>query len=240
MTPSLFARAKDFDVMIVLGGDGTARGAAELMSRDGPPLILLPGGTLNVLPRALYGDLAWPAALEAALQRGVVRRLSAGKANGIPFFVGALFGAPAILARAREAVREGRFATAWRGFRHYMGRSFARRLHAGCDGKRLRRSEAIAVLCGAFTGDASAKGLEWVRFDAKSTIDLARLSFKALSQAWREDKTIEISACVRGQIYSPGVIPATLDGEPRTFVSSVRISHDPKGPRVLVLDEERA
>src|SRR5689334_11986512 len=51
MTPSLFARAKDFDVMIVLGGDGTARAAAELMPRDGPPLILLPGGTLNVLPR---------------------------------------------------------------------------------------------------------------------------------------------------------------------------------------------
>lgn len=240
MTPSLFARAKDFDVMIVLGGDGTARAAAELMPRDGPPLILLPGGTLNVLPRALYGDLAWPAALEAALQRGVTRRLSAGKANGIPFFVGALFGAQAILARAREAVREGRFVAAWRGFRHYLGRSFARRLHAGCDGKRLRRSEAIAVLCGAFAGDSGAKGLEWVRFDAKSTVDLARLSFKALTQAWREDKTVEISACTRGQIYSPGVIPATLDGEPRTFVSSVRISYDPKGPRVLVLDEERA
>jgi diacylglycerol kinase family enzyme len=210
------------------------------MPRDGPPLILLPGGTLNVLPRALYGDLAWPAALEAALQRGVVRRLSAGKANGVPFFVGALFGAQALLARAREAMREGRFMAAWRGFRHYVNRSFARRLHAGCDGKRLRRCEAIGVLCGAFTGDAGAKGLEWVRFDAKSTIDLARLSFKALSQSWRQDKTVEISDCMRGQIYSPGVIPATLDGEPRTFVSSVRISYDPKGPHVLALDEARS
>lgn len=240
MTPQLFARSLEFDVVIVLGGDGTARTAAELMPRDGPPLILLPGGTLNVLPRALYGDLAWPAALEAALERGVVRRLSAGKANGIPFFVGALFGAQAILARAREAMREGRFMAAWRGLRHYLRRSFARRLHAGCEGKRLRRCEAIGVLCGAFTGDAAAEGLEWVRLDAKSTIDLARLSFKALVQNWRKDKTVEISACKRGQIYSPGVIPATLDGEPRTFVSSVRISYDPKGPRVLVLNEERA
>jgi len=240
MTPQVFKRSVDFDIVIVLGGDGTARAAAELMPREGPPLILLPGGTLNVLPRALYGDLAWPAALEEALQRGVVRRLSAGKANGVPFFVGALFGAQAILARAREAMREGRFMAAWRGFRHYLRRSFARRLHAGCDGKRLRRSEAIAVLCGAFAGDAGAEGLEWVRFDAKNTIDLARLSFKALIQTWRQDKTVEISACVRGQIYSPGVIPATLDGEPRIFVSSVRISYDPKGPRVLMLDEARA
>ena len=240
MTPQVFARARDFDVMIVLGGDGTARAAAELMPRDGPPLMLLAGGTLNVLPRALYGDLAWPAALAAALERGVVRRLPMGKANGVPFFVGALFGAPAILARAREAVREGRFVAAWRGLRHYMQRSFARRLHAGCDGKRLRRSEAIAVLCGAFTGELSADGLEWVRFDAKGPSDIARLGLKALSQAWREDKTVEICACSRGQIYSPGVIPASLDGEPRTFLSSVRISYDAKGPRVLALEEKSA
>ncbi len=238
MSPSLFARAVDFDVMIVLGGDGTARTAAELTPRNGPPLILLPGGTLNVLPRALYGDLAWPAALEAALERGVIRRLPAGKANGIPFYVGALFGAPAILARAREAVREGRFIAAWRGFRHYMRRSFSQRLHAGCDGKRLRRSEAIGVLCGAFSGNVGAEGLEWVRFDAKSPIDLARLSMKALSQAWREDKTVEISGCANGDVYSSGVIPASLDGEPRTFLSRVQIRYDPKGPRVLALEEK--
>src|SRR5262249_39335275 len=110
----------------------------------------------------------------------------------------------------------------------------------GCDGARLRRSEAVGVLCGAFSGDVGAEGLEWVRFDAKSGIDLARLSLKALSQAWREDKTVEISTCAHGQIYSPGVIPATLDGEPRTFLSSVRIRYDAKGPRILALEEKSA
>lgn len=240
MTPQLFARSMDFDVMIVLGGDGTARNAAELMPRDGPPLILLPGGTLNVLPRALYGELAWPEALEAALQRGVVRRLPTGRANGIPFFVGALFGSPAILARAREAVREGRFLKAWNSFRHYMKRAFSHRLRAGCDGKRLRKAEAVGVLCGAFTGDVGAQGLEWVRFDAKTTVDLARFSLKGLSPAWREDKTVEVGGCVHGQIHSTGVIPAALDGEPRTFLSGIRITYDPKGPRVLMLEDEKA
>jgi diacylglycerol kinase family enzyme len=238
MSPQLFARAAEFDIVIVLGGDGTARAAAELMPRDGPPLMLLPGGTLNVLPRALYGELAWPEALTAALERGVVRRLPAGKADDIPFFVGALFGSPAILARAREAVREGRFIAAFNRLRHYMKRSFSHRLRAGCDGKRLRKTEAVGVLCGAFTGQVG-EGLEWVRFDAQKTIDLARLSFKALSQSWREDKTVEISGCTHGQIYSPGVIPAALDGEPRTFLRSVRITYDAKGPRVLMLDEEK-
>jgi diacylglycerol kinase family enzyme len=240
MSPQLFARAMEFDIVIVLGGDGTARSAAELMPRDGPPLMLLPGGTLNVLPRALYGELAWPEALKAALERGVVRRLPAGKANGIPFFVGALFGSPAILARAREAVREGRFVTAFNGLRHYMKRAFSHRLRAGCDGKRLRKAEAVGVLCAAFSGRVGDEGLEWVRFDAKNTVDLARFSLKGLSSAWREDKTVEIGGCVHGQIYSTGVIPAALDGEPRTFLSSVRITYDAKGPRVLVLEDEKA
>src|SRR5215813_11315186 len=104
MSPSLFARAVDFDVMIVLGGDGTARAAAELTPRNGPPLILLPGGTLNVLPQALYGPLTWPDALAAALERGVIKRMPIGRANNSTFFVAAMFGAPTLLARAREAV----------------------------------------------------------------------------------------------------------------------------------------
>src|SRR5262245_6728072 len=89
MSRALFARAADFDVIIVLGGDGTARAAAELAPRDGPPLILLPGGTLNILPRALYGELAWPEALAAALASGEVTRLTAGRANGEAFYVAA-------------------------------------------------------------------------------------------------------------------------------------------------------
>jgi diacylglycerol kinase family enzyme len=85
ISAKLFKRAKDFDVIIVLGGDGTARAAAELAPRHGPPLVLLPGGTLNILSKALYGNLAWPEALAAALERGVIKRLPLGRANGEAF-----------------------------------------------------------------------------------------------------------------------------------------------------------
>src|SRR5262245_35458000 len=40
MSPELFARAPDFDAIIVLGGDGTARTVAELAPEGSPPLIL--------------------------------------------------------------------------------------------------------------------------------------------------------------------------------------------------------
>lgn len=103
------------NVIVVLGGDGTARAAAEAFA-DGPPMIILPGGTLNVLPHALYGDRTWPDALRDALAGGRVKRLVCGAANGTRFFVAALFGAPTLLATAREAVREGKLLTAAKRF----------------------------------------------------------------------------------------------------------------------------
>src|SRR5258708_39918848 len=61
------------DLLIVLGGDGTARLAAERCGPDGPLLAALPGGTLNMLPQILYGALPWREALEAALTEGIGR-----------------------------------------------------------------------------------------------------------------------------------------------------------------------
>jgi diacylglycerol kinase family enzyme len=238
MSRRLFARAPQFDAIIVLGGDGTARAAAELSPRQGPPLILLPGGTLNILPKALYGDLAWPEALTAVLDRGVERRLPVGRANGEAFYVAGLFGAPTLLARARESVREGRPLQALGRFRHFLKRSFARRLRARAGKERMRKAEGIGVLCPSFSGGIESDHLEWVRLDAKHLLDLARVSLRALSKGWRGDSTIEIGKCETGDIYAPGIIPATLDGEPRTFISYVHISFDKRGPRVLALDEE--
>lgn len=232
-----FARASSFDVIIVLGGDGTARTAAELAPRDGPPLVLLPGGTLNILPRALYGELNWTEALSAVLERGVVTRLTAGRANGEPFYVAAIFGAPTLLAKAREAMREGRPLAAWRRFRHAMKRSFARGLRARPNREAMRKAEAIGVLCPAFSGGIHADDLEWVRLDAKHLLDLARVSLRALTDSWRNDSSIEIGRCRSSDIVSLGVIPATLDGEPRTFLSRVRVRYEPRGPRVLALPQ---
>src|ERR1700761_8214748 len=47
------------DLLIVVAGDGTARLAAELCGPEGPLLAPLPGGTMNMLPRALYGQTDW-------------------------------------------------------------------------------------------------------------------------------------------------------------------------------------
>lgn len=237
----LFQRANEFDVIIVLGGDGTARAAADLAPRDGPPLVLLPGGTLNVLPRALYGELAWPEALKAALERGIVRRLPMAKANDQSFYVAALFGNTALMARAREAMREGKPLTAWRRFRVALRRSFSRNLRARYGANRMEKVEAVGVLLPTFSGGLEAEDIEWVRLEARHLLDLARLGVKALTNSWRNDSTIEICRCKSGDIDARfGVIYAVMDGEPHTFMSRVHLKYDQRGPRVLALEQEEA
>jgi diacylglycerol kinase family enzyme len=237
----LFARANDFDVIIVLGGDGTARAAAELAPRNGPPLILLPGGTLNILPRALYGELAWPEALAAALERGVIKKLPVGRANDEPFYVAALFGGTTQLVHVREAVREGKPLTAWRRLRIAFKRSFTRDLRARTGRGPMQKMEAIGVLLPSFSGGIEADDLEWVRLDARHIFDFARVSIRALTTSWRNDSAIEISRCRSGDIDAKlGYVHATLDGEPRRFYSRVHIKYDPNGPRVLAVEPEAA
>jgi len=237
---SAFKTAQSHDVIVVLGGDGTARSAAEAAPDNSPPMILLPGGTLNVLPRALYGDLAWPEALAAALERGRVRRLVGGFANGAPFFVAAMFGAPTLLARAREAVREGKYISAIKRFRHFGKRAFARGLRARPERMKMRKAEAIGVLCPSYSGAVEGEHLEWVRLDTARLVDFVRVGLRALGPGWRDDPAVELRRCRQGDIVSLGVIPAVLDGEPRTFVSRVKITYNARGPRVLALDPEEA
>jgi diacylglycerol kinase family enzyme len=232
---------KKSDFVVVLGGDGTARAVAASAPSDAPPLILLPGGTLNILPKALYGELAWQEALDAALIRGEVKRLIAGKANDELFFIAALFGAPSLLARVREAARSGAVLEAWLRFRHYMKRSFSKKIEGRPDDKPMRRAEAISVLCPPFSGEIVGEDLEWVRINPGTILDMLRMSMRALGgPGWRDDADVHTRRCKRGEVRGQGVIPAVLDGEPHTFLSRVRISYVGKGPRVIFVPHEIA
>jgi diacylglycerol kinase family enzyme len=51
------------DLLVVLAGDGTARAAAELAGPTGPLIAPLAGGTMNMLPHAVYGRRPWQEAL---------------------------------------------------------------------------------------------------------------------------------------------------------------------------------
>jgi len=101
------------DVLIVLGGDGTIRAAAQRCDEAGPLLMPLPGGTMNMLPKALYGARTWREALNDTLEGPVVQAVHGGQVGTHRFYVAGVFGGASLFAEAREAIREGDLPAAW-------------------------------------------------------------------------------------------------------------------------------
>ena len=80
------AAGQKLEVLIVLGGDGTIRTAAEACAEKESYLIPLPGGTMNMLPRALYGDVSWEEGLKKTLTAPSTKVLSGGRVANKQFF----------------------------------------------------------------------------------------------------------------------------------------------------------
>src|ERR1700722_2797364 len=135
------------DLLVVLAGDGTARQAARLCGPDGPLLAILPGGTLNILSHALYGEGPWTETLRALLESGVERTLSGGEVAGRPFYAAAILGSPALWAPVREALRLMDFATAWRLGRSAFSRAFAGQLRFESDFQPRCKTLALGLIC---------------------------------------------------------------------------------------------
>jgi diacylglycerol kinase family enzyme len=202
------------DVVVVLGGDGTIRSAAEICGRAGKPLIPLPGGTMNMLPRALYGDLPWEIVLRKTLDAPAIRGVSGGKAEGQSFFCAAILGSPSLWADAREALRRGRLIQAVK--RAYLA---LRRRERGMNyeiGEEISgHAEGVAVICPlvskALAGHEPA--LEAVALAPMTTGAMFRLAFHAIFDDWRLDPSMVLAKVQRVRVSGRGRVPVILDGE---------------------------
>ncbi|HYH37564.1 MAG TPA: lipid kinase [Azospirillum sp.] len=97
------AHAREVDMLILGGGDGTLNAAAPGLADTGLPLAVLPLGTANDLARTLGIPLDVREAARLAVS-GRVRRIDLGEVNGVPFFNVASIGMSVDL--ARELTRE--------------------------------------------------------------------------------------------------------------------------------------
>jgi diacylglycerol kinase family enzyme len=98
------ARASRCDALVVGGGDGTVRAAAEALVGSSLPLGILPLGTLNRLARDLKIPLTLPEAA-AALATGRTAQIDVGVVNGRIFLCNSVFGLPAVFSAHRQALR---------------------------------------------------------------------------------------------------------------------------------------
>lgn len=208
------AKAHELDLLVVLGGDGTIRAAAEACGPSGPLLMPLPGGTMNMLPKALYGDVSWREALKSTLTEPQVQPVHGADANGRRFFIAAILGGPSRMAEAREAMRDHDLAGAVEKGVSALRQALSTDLRYRF-GNRQDVAESVAVLCpltSKFLSD-DEQVLEAAAFKLEGATDALRLAWNATFRDWRHDATVDRAKVRSADIESDHAIPALLDGE---------------------------
>jgi diacylglycerol kinase (ATP) len=79
---------KGYDAVVVYGGDGTVTEVSQALFQKAVPMIVLPGGTANVIAKELKMPLDTVAALELVKLRSLMpKKIDMGKCNGVPFLL---------------------------------------------------------------------------------------------------------------------------------------------------------
>ena len=230
------AAGHKLEVLIVLGGDGTIRTAAEVCAEKGPYLIPLPGGTMNMLPRALYGDVAWEESLKNTLAAPSLKVLSGGRIAGKQFLIAAIVGAPALLVEPRESMREGNIVDAIEKGSVAFRKMFETKIQYLISGGMKGEAKAVALICPLISEQMSdsEQALEAAVVDVESAAEVVGLATTAAFGKWRDDRNILLTKTKRVDVKSSKDIPATLDGERVNLGRSAEIDFVSRALTVLV------
>lgn len=213
------------DVLIVLGGDGTIRSAAQRCDETGPLLVPLPGGTMNMLPKALYGARSWGQALADTLAAPVVQPVHGGQVGVHRFFVAGVFGNASLLAEARESIREGDLVGALGRSVAAMKQALGHELGYRFEGQSPCKAEAVVVMCPLPPPQDDLEVLlEAAAIDIEGAGDAVRLAVMSAFRDWRADQTVTHARLESLEINSDDPIPAILDGERFTLGRSERVT----------------
>ena len=230
------AAGQNLDVLVVLGGDGTIRTAAEGCTEEGPYLIPLPGGTLNMLARALYGDVSWEDALKNTLAAPSTRVLSGGRVADKRFFIAAIVGAPSLWAEARESIREGEIVDAIKKGGVAFQHMFETKVQYLISEKIKGEAEAVILICPLISEGMSdsEQALEAAVIDVESAAEVIGLATAAAFGKWRDDRSIRLTKTKRVAVQSSKDIPAMLDGERVNLGTSAEIHFVPRAVNLIV------
>lgn len=217
------------DVLFVLAGDGTARSVATRAGAKGPLIAPLPGGTMNMLPKALYGTGDWKLALKRALQEGAPQAVSGGVVEGEAFYCAAILGAPALWAPAREAMRTGKLKLAWMYGRRAFKRAFSGHIRFSLDGGARRRAEAVVLISPMISKALDEPvGLEAAAMTTSDAAQAFGLAARALFDDWRHDPNVTTQPARKIRVSARSRIPAVIDGEPMLLGRETEISFLPR------------
>lgn len=223
------ASATTPDAVIVWAGDGTVAAVLDATGPTGAPVLALPGGTMNLLHKAIHGEADWKACLTGALMSGGSRTIPAGVVDGRRFYVAAMLGNLTHFAESREALRAGNAleAVATLGQAPVLDLETMLDIHADLGGEAgvtHLPATAAAILPSVRRGG----GLEVGAIDPGNILELTATGLAAMFRDWRELDSVSrvLARTVIVEHRTGESMHATLDGEivmlpPRAIFSRI-------------------
>lgn len=242
------AEARDADVILAGGGDGTISAAAAIAWKAGMPLGVLPAGTMNLFARTLKIPLALDEALEA-LAGGRMMAADICTANERAFVHQFAIGTQARMVKLRNSY----------SFRSRLGKMLATMRAAAdvildppvftvtidIDGRTENRKVSAVAISNNYYGDDAllyADTLTGGRlgvYVAKplSTTGMARLAADILARRFRTNENIDEIGAKRVRLRFPKPVSrsnAVIDGELIPLERDIELCIHPGALRLLV------
>jgi YegS/Rv2252/BmrU family lipid kinase len=221
------ALARNFSMIIAIGGDGTVSDVAEALIDTDVPLGIIPAGTANVFARELELPLDLEGACTMLAGQHGTTSVDAMQVGEKYFVLQIGIGIDSLMIRdtARQAKRRfGRAAYLWTAFTRLIGYQ-PERFTIMVDGKRSRpRASQVLIANGGVLGIPPLRWGPHIRPDdgridvciisARTAVDYIGLAWHTLMSQQRRDRNVRYLSAKQSILVSADhPLPVQADGE---------------------------
>lgn len=199
--------AADVEVAAVAAGDGTINAVSRALDDWQGNLLILPGGTMNLLAKKLHRSLDPATIIAAVADPPMTDRLSTVDSGEHRAVVGVIVGPGASWVHAREAVRAGRWDRLRRALRFAYLRTLSHAVRLRQGNRRSKKYRAVFV-------HPADDALSVIKISASGWTDGVRLSFGYLTGTWENARGVEIETVREISLADERPTFALFDGEP--------------------------
>lgn len=204
--------------IVVYAGDGTVNAVLTALHAWNGAILILPGGTMNLLARTLHGEHDAMAILRRLADQPPRHvSLPFAEADGHHAYAGLILGPATRWAAAREAVRDGQVGRLIRAVRLAWRRSFGAGLRLAGVPELTRRYQAVF-------GTPYKDHIDLAAVDTRTWRKLFDLGWMALTDDWTNAQGVTRAFSTSFRLAGRRAIPALFDGEPRQLLPGCDIT----------------
>lgn len=217
-----FPEPRDLDdagvkLAVIYTGDGSANAVLQALNSWGGEVLVLPGGTMNLLAKRLHGEAEFEEILDIVAGGGALpRRITGARCEAGLAFAGLLVGPGTCFNNVRESMRRGTIAEMASDTIDAL-KSTSEGPKVGIEGHRLSRDEGYPLL----EITPGEHGLQINGYYAEDALDFTATAWATLRRQFREGPNDRLGILETMAIVSEdgSTLPCLIDGEPAECAS---------------------